>query len=68
MKKKAKKLFAGLTLFDVYKGKQVPEGKKSMAYSLTLQSMEKTLTDSEVNETVQEILTALEKELGAVLR
>ncbi len=68
MKKKAKKLFAGLTLFDVYKGKQVPEGKKSMAYSLTLQSMEKTLTDSEVNETIQEILTALEKELGAVLR
>ncbi len=68
MKKKAKKLFAGLTLFDVYKGKQVPEGKKSMAYSLTLQSMEKTLTDNEVNETVQEILTALEKELGAVLR
>ncbi len=68
IKKKAKKLFAGLTLFDVYKGKQVPENKKSMAYSLTLQSMEKTLTDSEVNETVQEVLSALEKELGATLR
>lgn len=68
MKKKAKKLFAGLTLFDVYKGKQVPEGKKSMAYKLTLQSMDKTLTDTEINETIQEILSALEKELGATLR
>ncbi len=68
MKKKAKKLFSSLTLFDVYKGKQVPEGKKSMAYKLTLQSMDKTLTDVEVNETVSEVLSALEKELGAVLR
>ncbi|MBQ9914649.1 MAG: phenylalanine--tRNA ligase subunit beta, partial [Clostridia bacterium] len=68
IRKKAKKLFAGLNLFDVYKGKQVPEGKKSMAYSLVLQSMEKTLTDAEVTETVNEVLTALEKELGATLR
>lgn len=68
IKKKAKKLFAGLTLFDVYQGKQVPAHKKSMAYSLTLQSMEKTLTDAEVNETVQAILDTLEKDLGAVLR
>ncbi|MBE7035370.1 MAG: phenylalanine--tRNA ligase subunit beta [Ruminococcaceae bacterium] len=68
IKKKAKNLFAGLTLFDVYKGKQVPDGKKSMAYSVTLQSMEKTLTDAEVTQTVTEILSALEKELGAVLR
>ena len=68
IKKQAKSLFAGLTLFDVYKGKQVPEHKKSMAYSLKLQSMDKTLTDAEVNETVQNILAALEKELGAVLR
>ncbi|MBE7022236.1 MAG: phenylalanine--tRNA ligase subunit beta [Ruminococcaceae bacterium] len=68
IKKKAKNLFAGLTLFDVYKGKQVPEGKKSMAYSLKLQSMDKTLTDNEVNEVVSAVLSALEKELGAVLR
>lgn len=68
MKKKAKKLFAGLVLFDVYKGKQVAEGKKSMAYKLTLQSMDKTLTDAEVNETVNDILAALEKDLGATLR
>ncbi|MBR5237057.1 MAG: phenylalanine--tRNA ligase subunit beta [Clostridia bacterium] len=68
IKKKAKNLFAGLTLFDVYKGKQVPEGKKSMAYSLTLQSMDKTLTDAEVSQTVADILAALEKDLGATLR
>ncbi len=68
IRKKAKKLFAGLRLFDVYKGKQIPEGKKSMAYSVTLQSMEKTLTDAEVSETVSEILSALEKDLGATLR
>ncbi|MBE7010779.1 MAG: phenylalanine--tRNA ligase subunit beta [Ruminococcaceae bacterium] len=68
IKKKAKNLFAGLMLFDVYKGKQVPEGKKSMAYSLKLQSMEKTLTDTEVNEVIDAVLSALEKELGAVLR
>ncbi len=68
IRKKAKKLFAGLKLFDVYKGKQIPEGKKSMAYSLILQSMEKTLTDAEVTETVNEILSALEKDLGASLR
>lgn len=68
IKKKAKNLFAGLALFDVYQGKQVPEGKKSMAYSLTLQSEEKTLTDEDTNKTVQEILDALKKKLGAELR
>ena len=68
IKKKAKNLFAGLTLFDVYQGKQVPEGKKSMAYSLTLQSEEKTLTDEDTTGAVQEILEALKSKLGAELR
>ena len=68
MKKKAKNLFAGLKLFDVYQGKQVPAGKKSMAYSLTLQSEEKTLTDEDVNAVVSDILATLEKKLGAQLR
>lgn len=68
IRKKAKNLFAGLTLFDVYQGKQVPQGKKSMAYSLTLQSEEKTLTDEDTNKTVQEILDALKNKLGAELR
>ncbi|MBR5157162.1 MAG: phenylalanine--tRNA ligase subunit beta [Clostridia bacterium] len=68
IKKKSKNLFAGLVLFDVYQGKQVPEGKKSMAYSLTLQSDEKTLTDEDTSKTVQDILDALKDKLGAELR
>ena len=46
----------------------MPQGKKSMAYSLTLQSEEKTLTDEDTNKTVQEILDALKNKLGAELR
>ncbi len=68
IKKKAKNLFAGLVLFDVYQGKQVPEGKKSMAYTLTLQSEEKTLADEDTTKTVNEILDALKSKLGAELR
>ncbi len=68
IKKTAKNLFAGLSLFDVYQGKQVPAGKKSMAYSLTLQSEEKTLTDEDTNQTVAEILNALKKKLNIELR
>ena len=68
IKKKAKNLFAGLVLFDVYQGKQVPEGKKSMAYTLTLQSEEKTLADEDTTKTVNEILEALKSKLGAELR
>jgi len=57
-----------VALFDVYQGKQVPEGKKSMAYSLTLQSEEKTLTDEDTTGAVKEILEALKSKLGAELR
>ena len=68
IKKKAKNLFAGLVLFDVYQGKQVPEGKKSMAYTITLQSEEKTLAEEDTTKTVNEILDALKSKLGAELR
>ena len=68
IKKKAKNLFAGLVLFDVYQGKQVPEGKKSMAYTITLQSEEKTLAEEDTTKTVNEILDALKNKLGAELR
>jgi phenylalanyl-tRNA synthetase beta chain len=57
-----------VTLFDVYQGKQVPEGKKSLAFALRYQSMEQTLTDKEVDKVQQKILTRMEKEFGAVLR
>ncbi len=68
IRKKAGNLFESLTLFDVYKGKQVPDGKKSMAYTLVLRAEEKTLTDEDVNPVVDAILKALEEKLGVTLR
>ena len=57
-----------VTVFDVYSGKQVPPGKKSLAYSITFQSPTHTLTDEEVNQVQQQILDKLSSELGATLR
>jgi phenylalanyl-tRNA synthetase beta chain len=57
-----------ISLFDVYSGKQVAAGKKSLAYRLVYQSPEHTLTDDEVNKVQEQILGRLAKELGAVLR
>jgi phenylalanyl-tRNA synthetase beta chain len=55
-------------LFDVYKGKQVPEGHKSMAYSISFRAEDRTLTDDEVNKSMQKIMAALEKNFNAKLR
>ena len=55
-------------LFDVYRGKQVPEGYKSLAFALVYQSLEKTLTDVEVNEVHEQIQKNLAKDIGAQLR
>lgn len=56
------------TLFDVYAGKQVSQGKRSLAYSLTFQSSEHTLTDAEVDRVLDAILHKLQSALGATLR
>ena len=61
-------LAARVTLFDVYTGKQVPEGKKSLALSISYQSPDRTLTDEEVDKAQGKILERLTKELGATLR
>jgi phenylalanyl-tRNA synthetase beta chain len=61
-------LVSEVKLFDVYAGKQLPEGKKSLAYRLVYQSPEKTLTDEAVNKVQEQILKRLTKELGATLR
>ncbi|EKU71475.1 phenylalanine--tRNA ligase subunit beta [Selenomonas sp. F0473] len=66
--KKGGKFFRGATLFDVYTGKQVERGKKSMAFHLHFQSDEKTLTDEEVDAAFANILQAAEQELHAQLR
>jgi len=55
-------------LFDVYRGEQLGEGKKSLAYSLVYQHPEKTLTDKEVLKIRNKIVKRLEREIGAQLR
>ena len=55
-------------LFDIYRGEQVEEGKKSIAYAIVYRNESKTLTDKEVNKVHEKILRALEYKLGAILR
>ena len=62
------RLLKNAELFDVYRGAQVPAGKKSLAYALTFQAPDRTLTDEEVSKQQTRILRVLEKELGAQLR
>jgi phenylalanyl-tRNA synthetase beta chain len=62
------RLLTCVGLFDVYTGDKLPEGKVSYAISLTLQDANKTLTDKQIDRSVQAIRTALETQLGAALR
>jgi len=55
-------------LFDLYDGKGIPDGQKSLAYALTFQSGERTLTDDEVETSMKKIVSRLAKRFGAVLR
>ncbi len=55
-------------IFDIYTGKQVPPGKKSLALSLVFQSQERTLTDADTQKAWNKILKAVQKEHGAELR
>lgn len=57
-----------VTLFDVYTGKQIPLSKKSLACSIRYRLKEKTLTDEEVEEIHQRVISKLEKSFGAALR
>jgi len=65
---RANPLVTGVTLFDVYTGKPVPPGKKSLAFRLEYQSPSRTLTDEEVDQALGEALARLKQELGANLR
>src|SRR5262249_16884758 len=55
-------------LFDVYTGEAIPAGKHSLAYRVTYQSLERTLTDDEVEAAQQRIVVALRDRFGATLR
>ncbi len=57
-----------MSLFDVYRGQNIPEGKKSVAFSLVLRSDERSLTGEEADEDVKSILETLKTDCGAVLR
>ncbi|MDH5507032.1 MAG: phenylalanine--tRNA ligase subunit beta, partial [Anaerolineae bacterium] len=59
---------SAVNLFDVYRGEQVGAGKKSLAYSLTYQALDRTLTDKDVAKLRSKIVKRLEKELNAKLR
>ena len=63
----AGRLLEKIELFDVYQGAQIPEGKKSVAYSVYLRSQESTLTDKEIDEVNTKIIKKLES-IGATLR
>jgi Phenylalanyl-tRNA synthetase beta subunit len=63
-----KPLLKNATLFDVYEGEQVDVGKRSLAYSLTFQASDRTLTDDEVGKIRNKIVRRLEHEFQATLR
>lgn len=63
-----RKLLRSVELFDVYEGKNLPEGKKSYAISMTLQDDERTLQDKQIDATMAKIIKILQTRLGAELR
>src|SRR5690606_15379890 len=63
-----KKLLKAVTLFDVYKGKNLPDGKKSYALSFTIQDEEKTLTDKQIDKIMIKLKQKFETDFGAMLR
>ncbi|MEN6349854.1 MAG: phenylalanine--tRNA ligase subunit beta [Syntrophomonas sp.] len=68
IKEAENELIRDLNVFDIYSGEQVPEGYKSMAFKISFQSAEKTLTDNEINQCLDKILNNLQAKLKAVLR
>ncbi len=63
-----KKLIASVTIFDVYEGKGIEDGKKSIAIAVTLQPREKTMTDEEIDAVAARIVAEVGKRTGGVLR
>jgi phenylalanyl-tRNA synthetase beta chain len=63
-----KKLITAVTVFDVYEGKGIDDGKKSVAIAVTMQPREKTMTDQEIEAVAAKIVTEVNKKTGGVLR
>jgi phenylalanyl-tRNA synthetase beta chain len=63
-----RKLITNVTVFDIYEGKGIEDGKKSVAIAVTLQPREKTLTDQEIEAVASKIVAEVTKKTGGVLR
>ena len=63
-----RKLVTGVTVFDVYEGKGIEDGKKSVAIAVTIQPREKTMTDQEIDAVAARIVAEVNKKTGGVLR
>ncbi|MGM9612189.1 MAG: phenylalanine--tRNA ligase subunit beta, partial [Butyricicoccus sp.] len=68
IEKAAGVILESVKLFDVYKGKGIPEGKKSVAYSMSLRAADRTLTDDECDKAMKKAIEVLEQQFSAVLR
>ena len=68
IRKGGKNLLKEVALFDIYRGKGVDEGKKSVAFNLVLRADDRSLTAEEADADVKAILDTLKADLGAVLR
>lgn len=62
------RLIKEILVFDVYEGEKIPQGKKAYALGFILQDETKTLTDEEIDQTMQRLMHACEQQLGAVIR
>jgi phenylalanyl-tRNA synthetase beta chain len=63
-----KKLIVGVIVFDVYEGKGIEPGKKSIAIAVTMQPRDKTMTDAEIDALAAKIVAEVSKKTGGVLR
>ena len=68
IKKAAGSLLTNIEIFDVYEGANIPEGKRSIAYSLSFGANDRTLTDEEINNIMNKVIENLQNKMGAELR
>ena len=68
IRKTAQKTLEDVKLFDIYRGDKLGGNVKSVAYSITLRAPDRTLTDEEINATMDKVLKALNQQFGAELR
>ena len=68
IRQKGGRILESVRLFDVYRGEQVEDGKKSVAFNLVYRDRNKTLTDEEVSDVHENVLQTLKEKLNAVLR